>query len=59
MTTKLLTTYKQMIKALKLIPASGGCYELTADGELLDSKLATGKFPDAKGLLDKVGTRLK
>lgn len=57
MTNKLLTTFKQTIKDLKLIPASGGCFELTVNGELLYSKLATGKFPDEKAILDTVETR--
>jgi selenoprotein W-related protein len=51
-------TYKQQIQELKLVPSSGGCFELTADGELLYSKLQTGKFPDEAALVDVVGTRL-
>jgi selenoprotein W-related protein len=59
LTTKLLTAYKQQIKDLKLIPASGGCFEVALDGKLIYSKLETGKFPDEGALLDTVGTRLK
>ena len=59
MTTKLLSTYKQKIKDFKLIPSGGGCFELTVDGELLYSKLKTGKFPDEQWVLDLVGKRLK
>ena len=59
MTTKLLTTFKQQIKNLKLIPSSGGCFELTLDGEEVYSKLKTGKFPDEKQMLATVGERLK
>lgn len=59
MTTKLLTTYKQRIKDFTLIPGGGGCFELSVDGELLYSKLKTGKFPDEMALVDTVGTRLK
>jgi selenoprotein W-related protein len=59
LTTKLLTTYKQQIQDLKLIPAGGGCFELSANGELIYSKLETGKFPDEKAMLDAVGSRLK
>jgi len=51
--------YKQQIKDLKLIPAGGGCFELTADGELLYSKLREGKFPDEQWVLDLLGTRLQ
>ena len=58
MTTKLLTTYKQKIKDLKLIPAGGGCFELSVNGDLIYSKLKTGKFPDEQWVLDTVGKRL-
>jgi selenoprotein W-related protein len=59
LTGKLLSTFKQQIHDLKLIPAGGGCFELTADGELLYSKLQAGKFPDEKAMIDAVGSRLK
>jgi selenoprotein W-related protein len=59
LTTKLLTTYKQKIKELKLIPATGGCFELTANGEPVYSKLQTGKFPDEQWVIEAVGQRLK
>jgi selenoprotein W-related protein len=54
----LLTTYKQKIKDLKLIPAGGGCFELSVNGDLIYSKLKTGKFPDEQWVLDTVGKRL-
>jgi selenoprotein W-related protein len=59
LTTKLLNTYKQKIKDLKLIPAGGGCFELTVNGETLYSKLKTGKFPDEQWAIDEVGKKLK
>jgi selenoprotein W-related protein len=59
LTTKLLNVYKQKIQDLKLIPASGGCFELTVDGETLYSKLKTGKFPDEQWAIDAVGKKLK
>jgi selenoprotein W-related protein len=58
LTGKLLTTFKQSIRELKLVPSGGGCFELTADGDLLYSKLKTGKFPDEKWVLDTVGARM-
>ncbi|REJ67478.1 MAG: SelT/SelW/SelH family protein [Planctomycetota bacterium] len=58
MATKLLETYKQKIKSLTLVPGSGGCFELTLDGDLAYSKLATGEFPDEDPLVDEVGSRL-
>jgi selenoprotein W-related protein len=59
LTSKLLTTYKQKITDLKLIPAGGGCFEVSVNGDLIYSKLKTGKFPDEKAIIDTVGTRLK
>ena len=55
----MLTTFKQKIKDLKLIPAGGGCFELSADGELIYSKLTTGKFPDEQWVLDALQKRAK
>ncbi len=59
MTSKLLDTYKQAIKDMKLIPSGGGCFELTVNGELLYSKLKTGEFPDEKAMVAAVGKRVK
>jgi selenoprotein W-related protein len=59
LTSKLLTTFKQQIQDLKLIPSSGGCFELSANGELLYSKLKTKEFPDEQAMLEMIGTRLK
>ena len=59
MTSKLLTTYKQKIENLKLTPASGGCFEISLDGDLIYSKLKTGKFPDDQWVLDAVGKHAK
>jgi selenoprotein W-related protein len=59
LTSKLLSTYKEKIRDLKLIPSRGGCFELTANGELLYSKLQTGKFPDEQWVLDTIGARLR
>jgi selenoprotein W-related protein len=55
----LLTEFKQQIRDLKLIPAGGGCFELSVNGELLYSKLRTGEFPDEQAMLKAVGARLK
>jgi selenoprotein W-related protein len=48
---------KQRVKALKLIPGKGGCFELTVDGDLVYSKLKTGQFPDEMAILDKLESR--
>jgi selenoprotein W-related protein len=59
LTGKLLGTYKQQIRELKLVPAGGGCFEVSVNGELIYSKLATGQFPDEDWVLDTVGARLR
>ena len=55
----LLTTYKQEIKGLRLIPAGGGYFEISLNGDLIYSKLKTGKFPEEQWVLDTVASRLK
>jgi len=59
LTRALLGEYKQRIQDLKLIPGSGGCFELTVDGELVYSKLKTGRFPDENAMIEAVGERLR
>ncbi len=59
MAAKLLTGCKQKIKALTLVPAGGGCFEVTVGDELIYSKLKTGVFPDEQTILENVKTRLK
>ena len=59
MTSKLLLTYKQKIKELKLIPDKGGCFELSLDGKLVYSKLKTGEFPDEQKMVETVQSHLK
>ena len=44
---------------MKLIPAGGGCFEVTVNGELIYSKLKTGQFPDEAAILEAVTKRLK
>jgi selenoprotein W-related protein len=59
LTGKLLNTYKQKIDALELIPAGGGCFEITVNGDLIYSKLKTHQFPDEKWVVEAVGARLR
>lgn len=59
MAAKLLTQFKQRIAELKLIPAGGGCFELTLDGDLIYSKLQTGTFPDEGSMAQAVADRLQ
>jgi selenoprotein W-related protein len=59
LTGKLLNSYKQKISSLELVPASGGCFEVSLNGDLIYSKLKTKEFPNEKWVLDAVGSRLK
>jgi selenoprotein W-related protein len=59
LTSKLLATYKQQIRELKLIPSGGGCFELSINGDLIYSKLKAGKFPEEQWAVEAVGARLK
>ena len=54
----MLTQYKQKLQGLELEPSSGGCFELTVDGDLIYSKLETGEFPDEDALVAEIGKRL-
>lgn len=58
MAAQILSTLKQKVSDLKLVPAGGGCFELSANGELLYSKLQTGQFPDEATMLDALKKRL-
>ena len=59
MTEKLLSGFKTKIEAYTLIPASGGCFEVKVDGDLLYSKLKTGQFPDEQAVVDQIAAKLK
>lgn len=58
MASRLLEKYKQRITSLELIPAGGGCFELSVGDELIYSKLKTGEFPDEAKITETVGKRL-
>jgi selenoprotein W-related protein len=59
LTSKLLNTYKQQISSLTMIPSGGGCFELSAEGELLYSKLKTKEFPNEDQMVKVIGERIK
>lgn len=59
MTAKLLDALKQRITTYTLIPAGGGCFELSVNGELLYSKLQTQVFPDENDMLAAVSARVQ
>ena len=38
--------YKNELEGVDLVPSSGGAFEVSIDGELVYSKLKTGRFPE-------------
>lgn len=59
MSGHLISGFKRRLTALTLIPDTGGCFEVTMDGDLVYSKLATDEFPDTAAMLDEFTRRLK
>ena len=47
------------IGSLKLIPSTGGVFEVSLDGRSVYSKKATGQFPDPEALFRELQTALK
>lgn len=45
---------KQEIRSLTLIPAGGGVFEVTVNGDLIYSKKATGEFPKPEDIVQAV-----
>ena len=58
MAARVLNEFKQKVKNLTLVPAGGGCFEVSANGELLYSKLKTGQFPDEQSIIDMLEKKL-
>ena len=50
--------YKDALEDVKLVPSSGGAFEVSLDGNLIYSKLKTGRFPEEKELTDAIGKAL-
>jgi selenoprotein W-related protein len=42
----LMTSLKRKMASLELVPSDKGRFEVSIDGKLVYSKLATGEFPD-------------
>ncbi len=59
MAEELLLAYKERISKLTLIPAGGGRYEVTINGELVYSKAKTKVFPQLEEILEKAAARLR
>lgn len=51
---ELLTTFEQELGGVRLIPSTGGQFDVLLDGELLWSRKAEGRFPEAREIKQKV-----
>ncbi len=56
---KALPKFKFDIEEWQLVPGDGGRFEVLVDGELVYSKLETGRFPDHDELLKTIRKRLE
>ena len=51
---ELLKHYEHLVEEIKLIPSDGGRFEVTVNGQLLYSKLATHRHAEAGEVLELV-----
>lgn len=58
MAEELLLAHGNYISKFTLIPGGRGHYEVTINGELVYSKLQTGRFPELQEIREKVAARL-
>ena len=58
MAQELLTTFDEEITALTLRPASGGTFEVRANGGTVWSRKAEGRFPEITELKQRVRDRI-
>lgn len=58
MAQELLSTFEQELDELALQPGTGGIFEVRANGELLWSRKAQGRFPEITELKQLVRDRI-
>ena len=55
---KLLAKYKNGIGEVAVVPSHGGAFEVSVGGEIVYSKLETGRFPGERALVREIGSKL-
>lgn len=55
---KLLGMYKNGIGEVAVVPSDGGAFEVSVGGEIVHSKLETGRFPSERALVREIGSKL-
>lgn len=58
LTEELLTHHQFSIREFTLVPATGGVFELTLNGEVIFSKKELGRFPEDGEVLELLKSRL-
>ena len=58
MAQELLSTFGTDLGGVTLVPATGGAFSITYDGDLLWERVRDGGFPDVKALKTRVRDRL-
>lgn len=53
----MLAEFEHQITELKIIPSSGGVYEVVVDGDLVYSKKATGRHAEPEEILKAIRSR--
>jgi len=59
MTEELLTEYESHIASWKLIPSRGGAFEVTVNGDLVYSKIKTGRHAEIDEVRKLLQAKLK
>lgn len=57
-TTELLKEFEPHVSSWELIPSDGGRFEVTVNGELVYSKLRTGRHTDSQELRPLIKAKL-
>lgn len=50
--------FKLKVGSIKLIPSTGGVFEVSVNGQSVYSKKATGQFPDQDALVKQIQSML-
>ncbi|RLT46909.1 MAG: SelT/SelW/SelH family protein [Chloroflexi bacterium] len=59
MVVEILAEFEAQLEAVRLLPTTGGVYEVTLDGALVYSKLATGRHAEAGEVLELLRGKLR
>ena len=58
MAQELLTTFEDELGGVTLVPGTGGVFEVRANGEVLWSRKAEGRFPELKEIKQRLRDRI-